>query len=178
MLNYYMQCFSEFERIGDYAVNLTENASDLHSNGAQFTPQAKNELLVVSSALRDILTNAYAAFSHTDIEAARRIEPVEEVVDDLVATLRGNHTRRLREGRCNMYSGLEFLDVLVNVERVADQCSNIGVYTLGLTDEHIHTSHHDYIHELHQGNDEFFNEEYKTKHDYYFNALSMAERTR
>ena len=178
MLNYYMQCFSEFERIGDYAVNLTENVSDLHSNGAQFTPQAKNELLVVSSALRDILTNAYAAFSHTDIEAARRIEPVEEVVDDLVATLRGNHTRRLREGRCNMYSGLEFLDVLVNVERVADQCSNIGVYTLGLTDEHIHTSHHDYIHELHQGNDEFFNEEYKTKHDYYFNALSMAERTR
>ena len=178
MLNYYMQCFSEFERIGDYAVNLTENASDLHSNGAQFTPQAKNELLVVSSALRDILTNANAAFSNMDFEAARRIEPVEEVVDDLVATLRSNHTRRLREGRCNMYSGLEFLDVLVNVERVADQCSNIGVYTLGLTDEHVHTSHHDYIHELHQGNDEFFNEEYKTKHDYYFNALSMAERTR
>lgn len=178
VLNYYMQCFSEFERIGDHAVNLTENASDLRDNGAEFTPHAKNELLVVSSALRDILSNACTAFSRSDFEAARRIEPVEEVVDDLVATLRGNHTRRLREGRCNMYSGLEFLDILVNVERIADQCSNIGVYTLGLSDEHIHTSHHDYIHELHQGNDEFFNEEYKTKHDYYFNALSMAERTR
>ena len=177
ILNYYMQCFSEFERIGDLAVNLTENASEIHEKGASFTPQAQNELLVLSNALRDILLNTYAAFSHSDFEAARKIEPVEEVVDDLVGVLRANHTRRLREGRCNMYSGLVFLDVLVNVERIADQCSNVGIYTLALTDEHVMQSHHDYIHELHQGNDEFFNEEYRTKHDYYFNALSMAERT-
>ena len=177
ILNYYMQCFSEFERIGDLAVNLTENASEIHEKGASFTPQAQNELLVLSNALRDILSNTYAAFSHSDFEAARKIEPVEEVVDDLVGVLRANHTRRLREGRCNMYSGLVFLDVLVNVERIADQCSNVGIYTLALTDEHVMQSHHDYIHELHQGNDEFFNEEYRTKHDYYFNALSMAERT-
>lgn len=178
ILNYYMQCFSEFERIGDLAVNLTENATEIHDRGADFTPHAKNELLVVSSALRDILSNACAAFCNTDFEAARKVEPVEEVVDDIVATLRGNHMRRLREGRCNMYSGLVFLDVLVNVERIADQCSNIGIYTLALTNEHVMQSHHDYIHELHQGNDEFFNEEYRTKHDYYFNALGMAERTK
>lgn len=177
LLNYYMQIFSEWERVGDHAVNLTENAEDIQSQGQDFTPQAKNELLVTASALRDILSNAYAAFAHMDFEAARKVEPVEEVVDDIVATLRNNHTRRLREGRCNVYSGLEFLDVLVNIERIADQCSNIGVYTLGLTDEYIQTSHHDYIHQLHQGNDEFFNSEYNTKHDYYFNALDQAERT-
>ncbi len=177
ILNYYMQCFSEFERIGDLAVNLTENASEIHEKGASFTPQAQNELLVLSNALRDILSNTYEAFSNSDFEAARKIEPVEEVVDDLVSVLKANHTRRLREGRCNMYSGLIFLDALVNIERIADQCSNIGIYTLALTDEHVMQSHHDYIHELHQGNDEFFNEQYKTKHDYYFNALGMAERT-
>ena len=177
ILNYYMQVFSEFERIGDHAVNLTENAMDLRQRGSDFTPQAKNELLVTGSALRDILSDTYASFSHMDFEAAHKIEPLEEVIDDLVATLRNNHIKRLREGRCNIYSGLEFLDVLVNIERISDQCSNIGVYTLGLTDEHILSSHHDYIRELHQGDDEFFNEEYKTKYDYYFNALDAAERT-
>ena len=177
LLNYYMQVFSEWERVGDHAVNLTENAEELRSRGSEFTPQAKNELLVTGNALRDILSNAYAAFSHSDFEAAKKVEPVEEVVDDIVATLRNNHIRRLREGRCNIYSGLEFLDVLVNVERIADQCSNIGVYTLGLTNDYIMTSHHDYIHELHQGNDDFFNEEYKAKHDYYFEALEAAEQT-
>jgi len=177
LLNYYMQCFSEFERIGDHAVNLTENAAEIRERGADFTPMAKNELLVTESALRDILADTLAAFVNEDYEAARKVEPIEEVIDDLVATLRNNHIKRLREGKCNVYSGLEFLDVLVNVERISDQCSNIGVYTLGLTNDYIQTSHHDYIHELHKGNDDFFNKEYTLKHDYYFEALSAAEHT-
>lgn len=140
ILNYFIQIFSEFERIGDHAVNLTENAEDLKSKGSEFTPQAKNELMVIGSAIREILSDAYAAFSHMDFEAARKVEPIEEVVDDIVATLRNNHIKRLREGKCSVYSGLEFLDALVNIERVADQCSNIGVYTLGLTDDRVATS--------------------------------------
>ena len=63
-------------------------------------------------------------------QAARRIEPVEEVVDDLVATLRANHIRRVRDGQCTVYAGLAFLDILVNAERIADQCSNLGVYAV------------------------------------------------
>ena len=172
LLNYYIQCFSEFERIGDYAVNLTENAQELLNRGVQFSPMAQQEIAVLKEALEEIMDYAYRAFAATDSQAARCIEPVEEVVDDLVATLRSNHIRRLRDGQCTVYAGLTFLDILVNIERIADQCSNIGVYTLSMFDKNIMNNHHDYIHELHQGNDPFFNESYQKTHDKYFGKLA------
>ena len=175
LLNYYIQCFSEFERIGDYAVNLTENAQELLNRGVQFSPMAQQEIVVLKEALEEIIGYAYRAFAATDNQAARCIEPVEEVVDDLVATLRSNHIRRLRDGQCTVYAGLTFLDILVNIERIADQCSNIGVYTLSMFDKNIMNNHHDYIHELHQGNDPFFNESYQKTHDKYFGMLTQEE---
>ena len=175
LLNYYIQCFSEFERIGDYAVNLTENAQELLNRNVQFSPMAQQEIAVLKEALEEIIGYAYRAFAATDSQAARCIEPVEEVVDDLVATLRSNHIRRLRDGQCTVYAGLTFLDILVNIERIADQCSNIGVYTLSMFDKNIMNNHHDYIHELHQGNDPFFNESYQRTHDKYFGMLAENE---
>ena len=175
LLNYYIQCFSEFERIGDYAVNLTENAQELLNRNVQFSPMAQQEIAVLKEALEEIIGYAYRAFAATDSQAARCIEPVEEVVDDLVATLRSNHIRRLRDGQCTVYAGLTFLDILVNIERIADQCSNIGVYTLSMFDKNIMNNHHDYIHELHQGNDPFFNESYQKTHDKYFGMLTQEE---
>ena len=175
LLNYYIQCFSEFERIGDYAVNLTENAQELLNRNVQFSPMAQQEIVVLKEALEEIIDYAYRAFAATDNQAARCIEPVEEVVDDLVATLRSNHIRRLRDGQCTVYAGLTFLDILVNIERIADQCSNIGVYTLSMFDKNIMNNHHDYIHELHQGNDPFFNESYRKTHDKYFGMLTQEE---
>ena len=151
LLNYYIQCFGEFERIGDHAVNLTENAQEFIDRNASLSPMARQELKVLREVLGEILDYTYKAFAATDYDAARRIEPVEEVVDDLVATLRTNHIRRVRDGQCTVYAGLTFLDILVNVERIADQCSNIGVFTLSMTDERIMNNHHDYIHALHQG---------------------------
>ena len=114
----------------------------------------------------------------TDYEAARHIEPVEEVVDDLVATLRANHIRRVRDGQCTVYAGLTFLDILVNVERIADQCSNVGVFTLSMFDEHIMNNHHDYIQALHQGKDPVFNRAYQEAHDKYFGELKRIERSK
>ena len=175
LLNYYIQCFSEFERIGDYAVNLTENAQELLNRNVQFSPMAQQEIAVLKEALEEIIGYAYRAFAATDNQAARCIEPVEEVVDDLVATLRSNHIRRLRDGQCTVYAGLTFLDILVNIERIADQCSNIGIYTLSMFDKNIMNNHHDYIHELHQGNDPFFNESYQKTHDKYFGKLAENE---
>ena len=120
----------------------------------------------------------YKAFAATDYEAARHIEPVEEVVDDLVATLRANHIRRVRDGQCTVYAGLTFLDILVNVERIADQCSNVGVFTLSMFDEHIMNNHHDYIQALHQGKDPVFNRAYQEAHDKYFGELKRIERSK
>jgi len=110
-----------------------------------------------------------------DARTARRIEPVEEVVDDLVATLRGNHIKRVRDGKCTVYAGLTFLDMLVNIERISDQCSNLGVYTLSMSDHSIQSNHHEYIHKLHQGQNEEFNRRYAETREKYFGALSAVE---
>ena len=175
LLNYYIQCFGEFERIGDHAVNLTENAQEFIERNASLSPVAHQELAVLREALGEILDYTYSAFGATDYEAARKIEPVEEVVDDLVATLRTNHIHRVRDGRCTIYAGLTFLDILVNVERIADQCSNVGVFTLSMSDKHIMNNHHDYIHELHQGKDPVFNHAYQETHDKYFGELERIK---
>lgn len=175
LLNYYIQCFGEFERIGDHAVNLTENAQEFIDRNASLSPMAHQEIKVLREVLGEILDYTYKAFAATDYEAARRIEPVEEVVDDLVATLRTNHIRRVRDGQCTVYAGLTFLDILVNVERIADQCSNIGVFTLSMTDERIMNNHHDYIHALHQGKDPLFNRAYQEAHDKYFDELKRIK---
>ena len=175
LLNYYIQCFSEFERIGDYAVNLTENAQELRDRGAQLSDAALRELGVLRAALEEILGYATQSFSALDARAARRIEPVEEVVDDLVATLRRSHIKRLREGACTVYGGLSFLDVLVNAERISDQCSNLGVYTLSLSDNTVMSNHHDYIRRLHQGADPEYNRRYAETREKYFAALQKAE---
>ena len=176
LLNYYLQCFGEFERIGDHAVNLTENAQEFIERNASLSPVARQELAVLTEALGEILDYTYSAFGATDYDAARKIEPVEEVVDDLVATLRSNHIHRVRDGQCTVYAGLTFLDILVNVERIADQCSNVGVFTLSMSDKHIMNNHHDYIHELHQGKDPVFNRAYQETHDKYFGELKRIKR--
>ena len=142
------------------------------------SPTAHQELMVLREVLGEILDYTYKAFAATDYEAARHIEPVEEVVDDLVATLRANHIRRVRDGQCTVYAGLTFLDILVNVERIADQCSNVGVFTLSMFDEHIMNNHHDYIQALHQGKDPVFNRAYQEAHDKYFGELKRIERSK
>ena len=161
LLNYYIQCFSEFERIGDHAVNLTENAQEFIDRNASLSPMARQELKVLREVLGEILDYTYKAFAATDYDAARRIEPVEEVVDDLVATLRTNHIRRVRDGQCTVYAGLTFLDILV--------------FTLSMTDERIMNNHHDYIHALHQGKDPLFNRAYQEAHDKYFDELKRIK---
>ena len=172
LLNYYIQCFSEFERIGDYAVNLTENAQELRDRGNELSDMAKHELRVMRDALDEILGYACESFTALDMHAARRIEPVEEVVDDLVATLRANHIKRVRDGKCSTLTGLSYLDILVNIERISDQCSNLGVYTLSQSDNTIMSNHHEYIHQLHQGKDETFNRKYSQAHEKYFGELA------
>ena len=100
---------------------------------------------------------------------------MEEVIDDLVETLRARHTRRLLDGKCTVYGGLGFLNSLTNIERIADQCSNLGIYTIALTDPEIARTHHDYIQHLHQGDDSFFNAEYRAAHEKYFGQMAALD---
>lgn len=172
-LNYYIQCLSEIERIGDYAVNLAESAQEVYSQeNTQFSEEAQKEVRLLEEIISDILDRAAVTFCAFDMEAARHIEPIEEVIDDMVATLRTNHIRRLREGRCTVYTGIVFLDILINAERIADQCSNIGIYTLAQSTSEVMKNHHDYTQWLHQGGDELFNKEYQETRENYFERLS------
>ena len=93
-------------------------------------------------------------------------------LDDLVATVRSNHIKRVRDGKCTTVAGLTYLDILVNIERISDQCSNLGVYTLSQSDATIMSNHHEYIHQLHQGVNEDYNRKYKEAHEKYFGELA------
>ena len=172
-LNYYLKCVTEFERIGDHAVNLTENSTELYDKNVDISDPAKAELAIVRDALGQILDYAGRAYTELDLEAARKIEPLEEVVDDLVTQLRTNHFDRLRIGDCNSISGYIFLDILVNIERIADQCSNIGIHTITLFDRKAAEMQHEYIRSLHKGDDPEFNRSYKELHELYFSRLEQ-----
>ncbi len=175
-LSYYTQCFSELERIGDHAVNLAEAASELHESGGEFSPQAKVELTIACDAVKSILAYACKTVTELDMDAARRIEPLEEVVDELVAKLRKDHIQRLHAGICTTSSGLHFLDVLTNLERVSDQCSNIGLFTLSLKDPRIIESLHNYARHLHSGEDAFFNQAYSENYAHYFGRIRQLQQ--
>ena len=176
-LNFYLNCVTEFERIGDHAVNLTENADDLQEHGGSFSEIAKEELKIAADALTEILGYTCTAFKEKDLMAARHIEPIEEVVDDLVSDMREHHLVRLRDGLCSIYTGFAFLDALVNIERIADQCSNIGVHTVALMGGNENLNAHDYIKDLHMGKDAFFNSEYERAREEYIGRLSHVIQT-
>ena len=103
--------------------------------------------------------------------AARHIEPLEEVVDDIIGVLNDNHLERLREGDCGVYSGTEFLDLLSEIERISDICSNVGVATVARVQPEMKHQVHEYVSMLHAGRDEAFNREYQEAHDPYFRLL-------
>ncbi len=175
-LNYYIKCVDEFERIGDHAVNLTESAAELHSRELSFSSGARAELKLLREIIEETLVKAGKAFMNGDREEAFRIEPLEEVVDELVALLRNRHLLRLRSGECSVNDGFIFQDVLVNAERISDQCSNLGVHTLALMDAAVAAMEHDYILHLHQGENEAYNREYAAVRKRYLAQLSGGEK--
>lgn len=171
ILDQYYKDVTEFEHLGDQAVNISAGAETLHAENLTFTKEAEAELAVVEELLDRILEYAQKAFLKRDIEAARHIEPLEEVMDDLINTLHDNHLVRLRDGKCSIKAGIVFLDVLSNLERISDTCSNIGVATITRSNPGMSKQAHSYISSLHQGNDEKYNNEYNDAHDKYFTML-------
>ena len=132
---------TEFERIGDYAVSIQEKAVELYEKEASFSDIAKNELKLLDSALEQILTRTNDAFENDDIALARQVEPLEEVIDILVEKLRDGHIKRLKDGICSIDTGVVFLDVLNNVERISDHCSNVAARLVGTSEGDDYDSH-------------------------------------
>lgn len=159
---------SEFERIGDYAMNLIENAEKLNDIEVAFSEDALKELAVISDAVEEIIGMSVDAVKGNDVVIATKIEPLEETVDYLNEVLKARHIERLKDGKCVVESGVNFLDLLVNLERISDHCSNIGVYVIGAQKSRKVMNRHEYIQSRHEGSDSDYaalTEQYMAKYN-------------
>ena len=166
-----MQTVPNFERVGDYATNLVEMAQRLKQENTDFSDMAKHELKTISAAVNEILEITVEAFANNDNEAAKAIEPLEEVIDDMVMILRNRHTKRLKTGECSVDPGLVFMEMLTYLERASDQCSSIAVMMLARNNESILHDHHEYLREIHSGNDTAYRAEMDRRREQYIAPL-------
>ena len=166
-----MQSVPNFERIGDYATNFVELAQRLGSEEAVLSDMAKAELKILSEAVKEIIQITVNAFTKDDNEEAKAIEPLEETIDDMVMILRDRHTKRLKNGTCNVSSGLVFMETLTYMERASDQCSSIAVMMMARNNEAILHNHYEYLREIHQGNDAAYNAEKDRRREQYITPL-------
>ncbi|MCI8301174.1 MAG: Na/Pi cotransporter family protein [Oscillospiraceae bacterium] len=122
-----LHTIGDFERIGDHAVNLLSTAREIHEKDIRFSGTAEKELTVLTAALKEILRVTTKAFAENDLLLAARVEPLEQVIDGLIADIKSNHIARLQKGNCTIEMGFVLSDLLTNCERVSDHCSNIAV---------------------------------------------------
>ena len=139
----FLHTISDFERISDHALNIAEGAKELHEKNLAFSDAAAHELEVMEAALTEILSTAIRAFVNNDLQLAARVEPLEELIDNLCDEMKLHHVDRLQKGLCTLVQGFVFNDLLTNYERVADHCSNIAVAMIELESDSFDT--HEYL---------------------------------
>jgi phosphate:Na+ symporter len=127
-----LKLIGDFERIGDHAVNIIESAEEMHDKQLEFSRSAKYELSVMSAAVGEVMDLAVKAFAENDAQAASCVEPLEQVVDDLKDELRTRHILRMKKGECSIEAGFVWSDLLTNLERASDHCSNVALCVLDL----------------------------------------------
>lgn len=157
-LSVLLHCINDFERISDHAVNIVQSAKEMKDKSLKFSENAKEEILIFSRAVREILDTAVRVFESGDLELAREIEPLEEVIDQLNKEEKLRHIDRLTSGRCTIELGFILTDISTEFERVADHCSNIAVCILEVNEGGFDT--HKYLDILREKNDEEFEQEF------------------
>lgn len=171
ILNQYYKIISEFERLGDHAVNIAAYADSLKKNDTSFSPAALHELDVLEKVLLRILDETEQTFAKRDVEAAARIEPLVQVASDLITVLRRNHLRRMSTGECSPYANAAFTDLMVEFHRIGDVCSNVGVATVVRVHPELADHEHLYFDQLHAGGDKSFDEAYDSAYRLYTSML-------
>lgn len=137
---------SNFERIGDYGVNILKIKRRMHQSKVHFTPDANRELEVMSRAVQEITEKAVRAFIDDDVKIAAEIEPLEQVINNLKEELRARHSKRLQDDECTIENGMLFFDIINSFERIADHCSNLAVCIIELSNRSYQT--HSYLKEI------------------------------
>ncbi|MCR5295061.1 MAG: Na/Pi cotransporter family protein [Lachnospiraceae bacterium] len=154
----YMKLVGDYERIADHAVNILESAEEIGEKNIEFTEEAAGEYRKICNAVNEILDLSYKAFSEKNYGAARKTEPLEQVIDTMKETLRTRHILRLQKGECTVAAGFVWSDLLTNLERTADHCSNISGCVLDTLNQTMN------IHErqsIFRNSDEDFKQEYR-----------------
>ena len=150
---------SDFERISDHAINIVEAANDMKCHDLKFSGNVWKEIEIISRAVEEVVQKAVRAFSNEDIESAIYIEPLEEVIDDLTEEIKKHHVKRLQKGTCTIEVGLILEDVLTNLERVSDHCSNLAVEMIAIHADGYDT--HEYFNSLSPQEQAVFDAEYQ-----------------
>ena len=156
----YLHTINDFERMSDHALNIAECAKEISEKGIKFSEEADRELGVLTAAVSEIISISVKAFIDNDLQSAYRVEPLEELIDNLCDEMKLHHIDRLKKGLCTLTHGFVFNDLLTNFERVSDHCSNIAVAMIELESDSFDT--HEYINSLTsvhtQSFDEYFAE--------------------
>ena len=151
-----LKMIGDFERISDHAVNVLESAEELRQKGLSFSEAAMDELRSLTGAVGEILDLSMDAFVRSDLEAAAKVEPLEQVVDDLKESMRTRHMIRLQRGECSIDAGFVWSDLLTDLERVADHCSNIAGCVLDAARNNVGL--HEALREFRVDNQEFMDQ--------------------
>lgn len=169
-----LRTLSDFERIGDHAISIGKSAAALHEKGLTFSPSAKTELDAITGAVGEAIDKALECYRTRSYELSLQVEPLEEVVDLLRDDLRERHIERLKTGGCTVELGSQFLELLINLERISDHCSNIALAVLHETaprGDIVRTDVHTYIHNLHHGHDPEFERMFAESKQKYYDPL-------
>lgn len=155
----YLRIIGDFERIADHSVNILESAEEMQQKGIAFSAAALQEYATMAGAVREVTALAYDSFVSGDVQAARQVEPLEQVIDDLKEEMRTRHIRRMQQGSCGIEAGFIWSDLLTNLERVSDHCSNIACCMIEGADHNLHR--HEVLQSI-RGSGEIFDREYSS----------------
>ena len=160
-----LHCIGDIERISDHAVNILEAAQEMNQKELSFSEKAKEELDIYIAAINEIIETTFDSFSTNNAEKAKTVEPLEEVIDNLRNELKKRHIKRLRKGKCTIELGFVLSDLITNLERVADHCSNIAIAVIQIHENSFET--HEYISEIKKDDVSFYTQfaAYSQKYD-------------
>ncbi len=154
-----LHSIGDLERLGDHAVNLVKAAQEMHEKNISFTADAMADLAIARKALNDIVNLTVEAYTKNDLNLANDVEPLEQVIDGIISSIKYRHISRLKIGECTIEHGFVLNDILTNFERVSDHCSNIAVTMIEVVQDCYDT--HEYLHALKSIDNEKFKEKYK-----------------
>lgn len=167
-----------YERIGDLAVNINEEVNLLRSENKEFSATALAELRVAFDSIYEIMDVTARAYKSKSAALAAKVEPLEEVIDDLVEELNARHVYRMVNNLCDPINGIRYQSILTNVEHISDKCSDIAIYIMESEDDSIFGQEHSFVHELHHSATEEYLQNYNDDHSKYFRALEAIPESK